>query len=173
MLANTRVICSTYLNSWRYLPEGGSFSVWTMGAAGCPSGGCAGTVSGLRGRPDGIVTPINYSMDRSGDCGNAFFTEDSLRRLWFVLDEWDSLGKVDSLRIGLTKLRKYGGAVIAGLQTMAQLRSSYGHDEAQVLLSCFPTKLILAAGDTKTARYFEYELGTQEVELWNAARRSA
>jgi hypothetical protein len=27
MLANTRVICSTYLNAWRYLPEGGSFSV--------------------------------------------------------------------------------------------------------------------------------------------------
>jgi Type IV secretion-system coupling protein DNA-binding domain len=33
MLANTRVICSTYLNSWRYLPEGGSFSVRTVGRA--------------------------------------------------------------------------------------------------------------------------------------------
>ena len=45
--------------------------------------------------------------------------EEPRRRLWFVLDEWDSLGKVDSLRSGLTKLRKYGGAVVAGLQTMA------------------------------------------------------
>jgi hypothetical protein len=27
MLANTRVICSTYLNAWRYMPEGGSLSV--------------------------------------------------------------------------------------------------------------------------------------------------
>jgi hypothetical protein len=25
MLANTRVICSTYLNAWRYLPEGDHF----------------------------------------------------------------------------------------------------------------------------------------------------
>jgi type IV secretory pathway TraG/TraD family ATPase VirD4 len=90
--------------------------------------------------------------------------EQPQRRLWFVLDEWDSLGNVDSLRSGLTKLRKYGGTVVAGLQTMAQLRSSYGHDEAQGLLSCFSTKLILAAGGTETARYFEHELGMQELE---------
>jgi type IV secretory pathway TraG/TraD family ATPase VirD4 len=86
------------------------------------------------------------------------------RRVWLVLDEWDNLGKVDSLRSGLTKLRTYGGAVVAGLQMMAQLRSSYGHDGAQVLLSCFSTKLILASGETETARYFEHELGTQELE---------
>ena len=78
--------------------------------------------------------------------------EQSGRRCsWFVVDEWDSLGKVDSLRGGLTKLRKYGGAVVAGLQTMAQLCSSYGRDEARVLLSCFSTKLILAAVDPKNA----------------------
>jgi type IV secretory pathway TraG/TraD family ATPase VirD4 len=86
------------------------------------------------------------------------------RRFWFVLDEWDSLGKVGSLRDGLTKLRKYEGAVVAGLQTMAQLRPSYGHDKAQVLLSCFSTKLILTTGDTETARYFEHEPGAQELE---------
>jgi hypothetical protein len=27
ILANTRVIWSTYLNAWRYVPEGGTFSV--------------------------------------------------------------------------------------------------------------------------------------------------
>jgi hypothetical protein len=64
-----------------------------------------------------------------------------------VPDEWDSPGKVDSLRGGLTKLRKYGGrrGFADDGATMLQL----GHHEAQVLLSCSSTKLILAAAIPK------------------------
>lgn len=50
------------------------------------------------------------------------------------------------------------------VQTIAQLRSTYGRDEAQVLLSCLATKMILSAGDAETAEYFEKQLGKQEVE---------
>lgn len=91
-------------------------------------------------------------------------TESQQRRLWYVMDELDSLGKISSLRAGLTKLRKYGGVCVSGLQTVAQLRNTYGHDEAQTLLSCMTTKLILKAGDGETAKYFENEIGQQEVE---------
>jgi hypothetical protein len=91
-------------------------------------------------------------------------TESQVRRLWYVMDELDSLGKITSLRAGLTKLRKYGGVCVSGLQTIAQLRHTYGHDEAQTLLSCMTTKLILKAGDGETAKYFENEIGQQEVE---------
>lgn len=85
------------------------------------------------------------------------------RRLWYVMDELDSLGKINTLKDGLTKLRKYGGCCIAGLQTIAQLRHTYGHHEAQTLLSCMATKVILTAGDTETAEYFSRELGQREV----------
>ncbi len=91
-------------------------------------------------------------------------TESQSRRLWFIMDELDSLGKITSLRAGLTKLRKYGGVCVSGLQTIAQLRSTYGHDEAQTLLSCMSQKLILKAGDGETAKYFENEIGQQEIE---------
>lgn len=91
-------------------------------------------------------------------------TESQSRRLWFIMDELDSLGRIMSLRAGLTKLRKYGGVCVSGLQTIAQLRSTYGHDEAQTLLSCMTTKLILKAGDGETAKYFETDIGQQEVE---------
>jgi len=77
---------------------------------------------------------------------------------------------VGAMRDGLTKLRKYGGSVISGLQTIAQLRATYGRDEAQVLLSCLSTKLILAAGDAETAKYFEDQLGQQEVKRKNLSR---
>jgi type IV secretory pathway TraG/TraD family ATPase VirD4 len=39
---------------------------------------------------------------------------------------------------------------VSGLQTIAQLRDTYGHDEAQTLLSCLSTKLVMAAGDGET-----------------------
>ncbi len=89
--------------------------------------------------------------------------ESAQRRLWYVMDELDALGKINTLKDGLTKLRKYGGCCIAGLQTIAQLRHTYGYHEAQTLLSCMATKLILTAGDTETAEYFSRELGQREV----------
>ncbi len=89
--------------------------------------------------------------------------EDLSRRLWFVIDELDSLGKVASMRLAATKLRKHGGVMVAGLQTIAQLRATYGHDEAQVILSSLANKLILAIGDHETARYFQDELGQREL----------
>lgn len=78
------------------------------------------------------------------------------------MDELDSLGRVSSLRAGLTKLRKYGGVCVNGLQTIAQLRDTYGKEEAQTLLSCMSTKLLLAAGDAETAEYFQ-EIGEREI----------
>jgi len=52
---------------------------------------------------------------------------------------------------------------VAGLQSIAQLRRTYGHDEAQTLASCLSTKLVLLAGDGETAEWCEKELGRQEV----------
>ena len=90
-------------------------------------------------------------------------SENPERDLWFIMDEVDSLGKVTSLRAGLTKLRKYGCKVVLGLQTIAQFRATYGHDEAQTLLANISTKVILRAGDGETADYFSTEFGDQEV----------
>jgi type IV secretory pathway TraG/TraD family ATPase VirD4 len=90
--------------------------------------------------------------------------ESENRDVWFILDEADSLGKVSSLKAGLTKLRKYGGKVVLGLQTISQLRTTYGRDEAQTLLANISTKLVLRAGDGETAEYFSHEFGMQDIE---------
>ena len=82
----------------------------------------------------------------------------------------DSLGKVTSLRNALSKLRKYGGRCVLGLQTIAQLRSTYGKDEAQTLMANVATKVILRAGDGETAEYFSQEFGNQEIERTQVTR---
>lgn len=99
--------------------------------------------------------------------------EDLNRRFWFVIDELDSLGKVASMRLAATKLRKHGGVMVAGLQTIAQLRATYGQDEAQVILSSLANKLILAVGDHETARYFQDELGQREIERSRVVHQTA
>lgn len=162
MLSSTRGIISTYLGVFQYLPDEGDFSIrkWIQ-------------ADDWRGN----WLFITYRDDQMGLLRNLVATfleialveglslpEDENRRLWYVMDEVDSLGKITSLRGGLTKLRKYGGRCILGLQTIAQLRTTYGRDEAQTLIANTSVKCILRAGDAETAKSMEQELGEQEIE---------
>jgi type IV secretory pathway TraG/TraD family ATPase VirD4 len=56
------------------------------------------------------------------------------------------------------------------LQTIAQLRSTYGKDEAQTLMANVATKVVLRAGDGETAEYFSQEFGNQEIERTQVSR---
>ena len=160
MLANTRAIAALYLNAWTYLPDRGTFSVrrWVREHQN--------RWLHLTYRDDqaALLSPLVATWIELALVEGLSLPDDADRRLWFVMDELDSLRRLGTLKDGLTKLRKHGGAVIAGLQTIAQLRATYGVDTAQTLLSSLSTKLILAAGDAETARYFEQELGEQEID---------
>lgn len=166
MLGNTRGIIATYLIAWRYLPDEGTFSVreWIRNEY-------AGNWLFITYRDDqlGMLRILVASMLELGIVEALSLSEDIQRDLWFVFDEVDSLGKVSSLRAGLTKLRKYGCKVALGLQTISQLRTTYGKDEAQTLLANISTKLILRAGDGETAEYFSDEMGMQEIERQNTS----
>lgn len=87
----------------------------------------------------------------------------SQRRTWFVLDEMPLLGRISSLIALLTNGSKHGAAVIAGLQTVAQLRDTYGHDQSQTILSTLGTWLTLRVSDAETADYMSRSLGDEEI----------
>jgi hypothetical protein len=92
------------------------------------------------------------------------------RRLWLVLDEFDSLGTIPSLLDGLTKGRKHGLCVVAGLQSVAQLERRYGREGARVLLACFATKVVLRSSDIETAEYASRQLGERECTVVETSR---
>ena len=167
MLSNTRGIIATYLVAWRYLPDTGTFSVreWTRNES-------RDNWLFVTYRDDqmGMLRTLVATMLELGIVEGLSLSEDSDRDLWFILDEVDSLGKITSLRAGQTKIRKYGGRFVLGLQTISQLRSTYGNDEAQTLLANASTKLVLRAGDNQTAEYFSKELGEQEIERGQVTR---
>ena len=161
MLNNTRGIIATYLGVWRYLPDAGTFSVREWVQDETRTGWLFVT---YRDDQMGLLRGLVASLLELGIVEGLSLSENQDRGLWFVFDEVDSLGKVSSLRSGLTKLRKYGGRCVLGLQTVSQLRETYGKDEAQTLLANLSTKLILRAGDNETAEYFSKELGEQDID---------
>ena len=91
---------------------------------------------------------------------------DNPRPLWVILDELASLERLTSLEAALTKGRKHGLRVVAGLQSVAQLDSIYGRENAKTLRSCFRNVLALGCSnaDPDTAAVIADGLGQNEIE---------
>lgn len=86
------------------------------------------------------------------------------RRLFYFLDELDSIGNIPKLLDGFTKFRKYGCALVVGIQTLAQLRLVYGKDTAESILGNVSTRVIMKQGDGDTAEEMQKKLGKQVIE---------
>ncbi len=89
---------------------------------------------------------------------------DRARRFWVVLDEVATLQRLPALEPLMAKGRKHGGVVVLGLQSMAQLRESYGRDGAEALAAMPQTWLTLRTVEPGTAKWLEQALGEAEVD---------
>ena len=85
------------------------------------------------------------------------------RRIWFAVDEFSTFGAIQSIEPLLTKGRKYGAVALFGLQSLSQIRDSYGIEKAQTLLSCLGTWTALRCSDAETAEYMSVFLGDEEI----------
>jgi len=87
-------------------------------------------------------------------------------RLWFAVDELDALGAINGLPDALTRLRKFGGRCVLGLQSIAQASTNYGMGVAQSLIENCGNTLILRCSASEgggTARYASKLIGEREV----------
>jgi type IV secretory pathway TraG/TraD family ATPase VirD4 len=88
------------------------------------------------------------------------------QRLWFVVDELDSLGAIDGLKDALARLRKFGGRCVLGFQSVAQVSSTYGAGEAQTVIeNCANTLILRCAGSEHggTSQFASRLIGEREV----------
>jgi type IV conjugative transfer system coupling protein TraD len=74
------------------------------------------------------------------------------RRMWFIIDELASLGRLNSLSTLLAESRKYGGCVMAATQSLNQLFDKYGHYAGSTLFDQFATKFMFRSTDPSIAR---------------------
>jgi len=88
------------------------------------------------------------------------------RRLWFVIDELDALGPIDGLKDALARLRKFHGRCIIGIQSIAQVSSSYGQGEAHTIVENCSNSVIFRCAASEgggTARFASQLVGEREI----------
>lgn len=159
-LASTRFILTTYLNPHQYLRPG-DFSLrdWLAGQSGNLF------ITWREDMQAALLPLIACWVDLL--CNAVLSLAPAReRRLWLLLDELGALGRLNSLEGALTRGRKHGLCVLAGLQSTAQLDRSYGREAAIVIRSCFRNLLVLslARSDPDTAEILSTALGEREVD---------
>lgn len=88
---------------------------------------------------------------------------DLKRRIWFMADEFSSLGRVDNLLELAAKGRKKGACIVAGIQTVAQVSLNFGRDGRDILANCLQNWAIFRTSDASTAKYLAELSGDQWV----------
>ncbi|EDX82397.1 hypothetical protein S7335_843 [Synechococcus sp. PCC 7335] len=83
-----------------------------------------------------------------------------------VIDELGALNKLGSLNRLTVESRKFGGTLILGTQTDAQIDKVYGQYDTRIILQGTATKLILNCRDEQTAERFAKTIGKQERIDW-------
>ncbi|MCC5611334.1 type IV secretion system DNA-binding domain-containing protein [Nostoc sp. CHAB 5834] len=160
-----RTIASNYLTAYSYLPgKGDAFSVTEM----------------VRAEHSGFLF-LTYRDDQLDSLRSLLgcvldvttrailsMPPDPNRRVWLIIDEFASVGKVQSIEAVATKARKAGGCLLIGLQSVSQLKDRYGEHGAQTILSCLSTWLVLRSPDADTAEYMSKYVG--DVELVRQSR---
>lgn len=89
------------------------------------------------------------------------------RLFWAICDELDSLGKIDTLEKLLARGRKYGFAFTGVIQSMGQLRNTYGRDVANTIVSCTNTKIVMKQGSYEDADFWSKDIGDAEKKKRN------
>jgi len=85
------------------------------------------------------------------------------RRIWLLVDELASLHRLSSLNLLLSQGRKYGVCNVTAFQDIHQLRSIYGRDEAEALLSMYNTNLCYRTKCPDTAMWMSRLTGQREI----------
>jgi len=95
----------------------------------------------------------------------AAMERESKDRKFFVLDEFDSLGRIGSVRDDLlSKGRKYGAVALIGVQTLSQIRDRYGRDGAGAILGNCSTWCAFKTPDVEMGEEISRRIGEQEIE---------
>ncbi len=161
-----RAIITNHVKALRFLPQDKdrssfSFREWVMNEHKNAKGACVFVVirdkdiQAIRSLISlwiGLLTTHVKSLERSHQ-----------RRIWLILDELMKLNRLTSLPDTLATGRNYGLSCVLGIQNKAQLRATYGRDEAQAIFDLLSTQVFLRSPSAEIADEISKELGECEV----------
>lgn len=88
---------------------------------------------------------------------------DTDRRVWFFIDEFGSLFRLDSIVRLLAEGRSKGAAVVLGTQDLAQIKQNY-KDDTETLVNNCNSKCLSRVTSREEAKYISELIGEMEVE---------
>lgn len=74
------------------------------------------------------------------------------RRLWFVIDELASLGRLNGFSSLMSEGRKYGGCVLAATQSISQLFENFGTHSGSSIFGQFATKFVFRTDEPSATK---------------------
>lgn len=89
----------------------------------------------------------------------------STKRVWLIMDELASLHRLEMLSDTLADIRKFGGCVAIGIQSIAQLEFLYGNHEAHAIGDLLNTSLYFRSPKSRVAKWVSEDLGEQIIEV--------
>jgi type IV conjugative transfer system coupling protein TraD len=137
--ANSGSSCNSSPNPWLFLATKPSARALTLPLIAC--------LTELA-----LSELMNIGMDNTGT-----------RRVWFVIDELASLGKLPALSSLMTEGRKYGACVIAGLQSLNQLYANYGQYAGSTIFGQFGTSFFFRNNEPTIAKIVSSMCGSETI----------
>lgn len=100
-----------------------------------------------------------------GHINSPGFSESGERRLWFVLDEFPQLGRLEQMAQLLEIGRSKGVRVVLGAQDIEQIKAIYGNHMANSWSSMIGTHIIVRINPGETANYISKQvIGYQTID---------
>ncbi len=155
-------VLATYLKSLCYLKDGENpFSIrqWLQDDAASQWL----FISSLGDKHESLKPLITAWLDISV---NAILSlpENSKRRIWVILDELSSLQQLPYLTSALAEARKFGACFVIGIQSIAQLAKTYGHEGGREVSSLLNTRFLFRIPDPDIAQWSAKNLGETTLE---------
>lgn len=85
------------------------------------------------------------------------------RRVWTVIDELPALGLLPALSPLMAEGRKYGACVLAGMQSLNQLYSQYGHYDGSTIFGQFGTSFFFKNTEPAIAKMISSMCGSETI----------
>lgn len=86
------------------------------------------------------------------------------KRFWIVMDEMASLNRLEDFSDIAADIRKFGGCIVVGIQSVSQLQFLYGRDEATAITDLLNTTCYYRSPKQTVADWVSKDLGEQIIE---------
>lgn len=155
-------VLATYLKSLKYVKDGNdAFSIRKWVQDDTQSNWLF--ISSLADRHETLKPLISMWLDIASNALMSL-TPSYSRRIWLIFDELPSLHKLPYLPEAFAESRKFGGCLVAGMQSIAQLRKIYGNNAAEEISGLCNTRIFFREPSSETAAWVSRELGQSEIE---------